>query len=82
MKDKESGSLRNSFLILLLMLGLASLLPRVSSSARTADVGLSVRTNWPQLRYDNARSGVNPQETKLSPSNVSCLKRKRTVAVP
>jgi cobalamin biosynthesis protein CobT len=48
---------RNYFL----MFGLASVASCVASCAPTADVDLSVRTNRPQFRHDNARSGVNPK---------------------
>ena len=78
MEDKEAGSLGNSFLIMLLMFGLASVTPCVFSTAPTENVDPSVQTNWPRFRHDNARSRENLHESTLSPSNVSCLEHKCT----
>jgi outer membrane protein assembly factor BamB len=43
------------------------------TSGTTASVAFLARTDWPQFHRDPARSGENPYENVLSPSNVADL---------
>lgn len=46
------------------------------SSGSVASAAFLVRTNWPQFHRDPSRSGDNPYENVLSPSNVATLELK------
>lgn len=43
------------------------------SSGKEASVAFYVNTNWPQLQFNAARTGLNPYENVLGPSNVAEL---------
>ena len=63
----------------LLVLLLATAL--VVTSLAMSGVEAAPETDWPQFHFDAAHTGNNPDETTLTPSNVSGLNRQWTTAL-